>query len=196
MARVSWLGLVVASLLAGVVIVGFGMRVLDDRSGPPILIEDPRADATMVIAVHGAVASPGVYELAGDARVRDAVAAAGGPRPGADMSGVNLARRIQDEDEVAIPSMAPTRGPDLPTASEPADSIPPAVNSSGSRVNLNAATVAELDQLPGVGPVLAQRIIDYRDEQGPYQSADDLERVQGISARMVEELRALVSVGA
>lgn len=194
MGRVSLLGLVVGSVLAGVVIVGFGLRILDDRSGPPIVIEDPRADAMIVVAVRGAVASPAVYELAGDARVQDVLIAAGGPAPDADVAGINLARRVEDEDELVVPAVAPTPDPAQPAETDPAPSVPAEDVADDSTVNLNVASVADLDQLPGVGPVLAQRIIDYRDEHGPYRTADDLEAVQGISARMVDELRALVSV--
>ena len=195
MARVSWVLILLVSAVAGMVLVGFGLVLFDDRAGPPIIIEDPRADATVVVAVRGAVGSPGVYPLPADARVQDAVAAAGGAAAGADLSGVNLARRVQDEDEVVVPALPPTPDPDRPPPTAAPEPVATTPNPAGAPVNLNTAPVAELDTLPGIGPTLAQRIIDHRTAQGPFQSADQLANVQGISARMADELEPLVTTG-
>ena len=187
--------------VAAVATAGAIMTILDDRSAPPIVIADPRPDATIVVAVGGAVASPGVYALPGDARTQDALAAAGGPTDDADLGQVNLARRLRDEDQVMVAYVSRTPG----TAAGSASVVPAAAAVAVSTaaisppvepVDLNRATVAELDRLPGIGPVLAQRIVDRRASDGPFRRIEELAEVQGVSDRMVDALRPLVTVGA
>lgn len=188
--------------IAAVAAAGFGLVALDDRAAPPIVIEDPRPDATVVVAVEGAVASPGVFALPGDARVGDALAAAGGAAPAADLAEVNLARRLRDEDRIVVPILATTAtAPPTgtgSTANPPVASLtPPAIGTTAPAavVDLNSATPRELDVLPGIGPVLAERVVAHRAQNGPFRTVDDLADVQGISDAMVDELRSLVTVG-
>jgi len=198
------LTVVVVSVISGVAIASFGMRLIDDRNGPAIIIDDPRSDATIVVDVSGAVRSPGVYTLSGAARVQDALTAAGATLPSADLSSINLARRLQDEDRLVIPFLS---DPDATPASTQAGSVQVTVQPSADAIvrndepsttaliDINSAPVAELDSLPGIGPAIAQRIIDYRTENGPFESIDQLVEIEGVSARMVDELRPLVTVG-
>ena len=195
MARVS---LVVVAAIAGAVVVGFLLLRIDDRSAPPIVIEDPLADATIVVAVEGAVASPGVYPLPADARAQDALDAAGGPAADADLAAVNPARRLEDQARLVVPRLG-SDGAGAVVAAEEAPAGPTAAVAAApdaaAPIDVNAASAAELDALPGIGPVLAQRIVDYRREHGPYGTIDELANVEGISPRMVGELRPLVTVG-
>lgn len=197
----------VVGAIAAVAVVSFGFSLLDQRGGPPIVIDDPRGEATIVVAIAGAVASPGVYALAGDARTGDALAAAGGPLADADLAAINPARRLADEERVLVPRLEPAAsvgGPPAPPASagddppaEPAAvAADPNSAAAATPIDLNTATVAELETLPEIGPVLAGRIVDYRTERGPFRAVEELIGVQGVSARTVEALRALVTVGA
>ena len=145
---------------------------------------DVEESATLVVHVDGAVASPGLYELPEGSRVGDAVSAAGGLVDGADTSSLNLAELLADGTKV----MVPLEGQDAP---------PPATESTGQGdglVNINSATVEELDELPGVGEKTAQAIVDDREENGPFASPEDLMRVSGIGEKKFERLEAMVCV--
>jgi len=196
MSRVAW-GAIGA--LVGVAVVAFALLVYDEQAAPPIVIEDPRPDATIAVSVEGAVATPGVYALRGDARVNDALAAAGGTVAGADLSRVNLAQRLRDEERVIVPGRAPTRvaGPNSAKAEGAAGAPAPRPSqvTADHLVNINTASAAELEALPRIGTTLAQRIVAYRDEHGPFRTVDELAEVKGISAATVDQLRPLISVG-
>ena len=152
---------------------------LADASG--VAGEDVSA-GVLYVHVSGAVARPGLYRLEGGARLVDAVAAAGGFADDADDAGVNLARPISDGEQIVVPVVG---------------QAPPVASGSGgtagdARVNLNTATVAELDTLPRVGPAIAQRIIDWRDANGRFAAVEDLLSVPGIGEKMLESIRPLV----
>ena len=197
--------IVLVTGVAALGLAGVAWLAYDDGSAPPIVIADPRPDATIVVQVEGAVAVPGVYPLAADARAQDALAAAGGAVADADLGALNLARRLRDEDLILVPRVAPVApvstaasavNPTLdPTESAPAPvPAPPAAVAAGT-IDLNRASASELDLLPEIGPVLAQRIVDHRTANGPFHSVDDLSELPGISERMVDQLRPLVTVG-
>ena len=186
----------ILAAVAAVLLVGGAVRVLDDRSAPPIVIRDPALATEIVVVVEGAVATPGVYTLPVDARYQDAVAAAGGLTPDADIASVNMARRVRDEDRIVVPVRG-VGGGAVPEGGAGAQPLPPELSPapSAGRIDLNSATAAQLDELPGIGEVLAQRIVGHREANGPFQSVDDLSALQGISRRLVDELRPLVTVG-
>lgn len=146
----------------------------------------------VVVYVAGAVVRPGVYELAAGSRVVDALRAAGGLAPSADPSTLNLAQRLADGERIYVPR----RGETPPPAQGGSGGGSPQGSSSiGGKVNINAATVAELDaQLPGVGPVLAQRIVDYRTAHGPFRDVRDLLKVEGIGQKKFDSLKDYVTV--
>ena len=150
----------------------------------------PTRAPRVVVHVAGAVAAPGVYELAGGSRVGDAVTAAGGAAPDAVLDAVNLAALVGDGQQVYVPHAGETAGPAPPVATPAANAGPEA---SGP-LDLNAATEDELLALPGVGPVLAAAIIRHRDETGPFTSVDGLLDVSGIGPARLESLRDLVRV--
>jgi competence protein ComEA len=147
------------------------------------------ASAEVVVAVAGKVRKPGLVRLPPGARVADALTAAGGAEPGVDVSMLNLARKVVDG-ELILVGVTPSPGTTVPAA-------PPgggAAATTGGLVNLNTATVADLDTLPGVGPVLAQRILDARTAQGGFKAVSDLRKVNGIGDARFEELKDLVTV--
>lgn len=147
----------------------------------------------VVVAVLGTVALPGLVRLPPGSRVDDAVRAAGGVLPGSDPGLLNLARVLTDGEQVFVgiepPPGQPAPGP---APAGPAGGAPPA--SASGPVDLNTATLADLDGLPGVGPVLAQRILDWRTDQGPFTSVDQLREVSGIGEKTFAELEPAVAV--
>jgi competence protein ComEA len=141
----------------------------------------------LVVSVVGGVRHPGLVTLAPGARVADALAAAGGLLPGADAASVNLAAVVTDGQQIAVGVPGATGD----TGAQPSSS---SGAGGGAPVNLNAATAADLDGLPGIGPVLAQRIVDYRLQQGPFTSVDQLDDVPGIGPALFAQLRKRVIV--
>lgn len=168
--------------------VGFGLLfsavillvITPHTSQIPILLPTRLAEKVMV-HVSGAVLTPGVYPLEPNSRVLDAVQAAGGFTDDADQEAVNLAAFLEDEDRIVIPSN------DASTPQTPSE------NRSGV-INLNTAGVEELDQLPGVGLVKAQAIVDYRKKNGFFLSTEDLMKVPGIGPELFQQFEDLISV--
>jgi competence protein ComEA len=148
--------------------------------------EAPRA-AMLVVHVVGEVRRPGLYRLRDGSRMADAVRRAGGARPDADLAALNLAAPVVDGIQVLVPSRR--TGVEVPSAS----ANPGAGIANAPPVSLSSATVEGLDELPGVGPITAQKIVDYRTEHGPFASADDLDAVPGIGPTRIEQLRDLVT---
>jgi len=144
------------------------------------------------VYVSGAVLVPGVYALPWDSRVEDAVAAAGGGAADADLPRVNLAARLRDEQQIYVPGQAEAVTPVLPTAPPPASSTGTS-RTPGQKININTASAAELEALPGIGPVLAQRIIDYRQANGPFGRLEDIKKVKGIGDKTFEDLKDLIA---
>lgn len=181
-----------------------GAATPDDAGASTTESPDGAAHASVSVVVHvaGAVAQPGVVELDAGARVADAVTAAGGPAVDAEVAAVNLARVLVDGEQVYVPRVgesppgaaagAPGGGAGAGPPGEGVGAASGGAPAAGP-VNLNTATLAELDTLPGVGPVLAQRILDWRDRDGPFTSVEDLDAVSGIGPAMMERLRDLVT---
>jgi competence protein ComEA len=156
------------------------------ESAPPA--PGPTASASaapILVDVTGWVRRPGVYEFAGGARVIDAIAAAGGTRPGAQLQALNLAAPLVDGTQILVPK----EGAPLPSPVTGSGTV-----AAGGLVNVNTATAAELETLPGIGEVTAQAIIDYRTENGPFSSVDELLDVTGIGDVTLENIRDLVTV--
>lgn len=143
----------------------------------------------IVVDVSGKVRRPGVLQLPSGARVADALRAAGGVRAGADLTGLNRARVLMDGEQivVGVPS-----GPSAVGGAGGAAAVGGGGSSSAGPVSLNTATVEQLDTLPGVGPVLAQHIVDYRAQHGGFRSVDELREVNGIGDRRFADLQPLV----
>ncbi len=153
----------------------------------------------VVVDVDGAVAHPGVYELHANARVADAIDAAGGLASDANTTSINQAARVGDGEKVYVPREgeegAPVTGANLNggTAAAAGGGDAPGATASGL-VNINTATLAELDELPGVGPATAQAIIDEREAHGAFSTPEDIMRVSGIGEKKFEKLASLICV--
>lgn len=189
-ARRSRLGIgaaVVVVLVALAVTVGIGILRGSTTPTETVAISEATTDAAPITALYvhvsGAVVAPGLYVLDDGARVVDAVSAAGGFAESADTAGVNLARVLTDGEQLYVPAVG-----------ESAPAGPAVPDVAGGKVNINTADATQLDALPGVGPAIAQRIIEWRDANGRFTSVDDLLAVSGIGDRMLESLRDLVAV--
>jgi competence protein ComEA len=175
-----------AVLLAVLALAG---RMLASAGAPsvqpvaPLVPEAAPATEKLVVHVAGAVRRPGLYELKEGSRVSDAVARAGGATAKADTAAVNLAAPLADGIQVLIPSrIAGAAGAGAGGA-----------GGAAPRVSLSSATIADLDALPGIGPVTAQKIVDYRSQHGGFGSVDDLDAIPGIGPARIEQLRDLVT---
>jgi len=172
--------------------------------GAPVQLLPLPTPLPLVIHVTGAVIEPGVYALERGARVQDAIFAAGGFAQGADLKGINLAAPVEDGQQLTIPWLpatptAPPASSNLPTPTRAAASAAtdmPAGESAGTGlININTATLEALDTLPGIGPVIAQRIINHRDANGPFQSIEAIQDVEGIGPATYARLKNLITVG-
>jgi competence protein ComEA len=199
----------VSALLAVLVIVGNRLAQAGGASAPDVVapLEPVSADApesfraareTLVVHVVGAVRRPGLLRLREGARVADAVARAGGATRRADLAALNLAAPLVDGVQVLVPAHvavaggAPS-GVDGDAGGGSASTGEAATAGLGRKLSLATATAEELDELPGVGPVTAQRILDYRSEHGPFRAVEDLDAVPGIGPARIEQLRDLVT---
>ena len=178
----------VAAVLAVLVV---GGRFVVDRSAPPepkpaahALVAEAAPARKLVVHVVGAVRSPGLYRLDEGSRVDDAIRKAGGPRRKAALELVNLAAPVADGQQVVVPTH--DAAGEVGVGSSAA--MP------GGNVHLNSATLEDLDTLPGIGPVTAQKILDYRAAHGAFQSVDELDAVPGIGPARLAELKPLVDL--
>lgn len=176
------LGLAVV-LLLGARWVGHSGATAAPAANPVRVRAGPLARPKVIVDVTGAVRRPGLYRLPDGARVADALERAGGPTRNAYLEAVNLAAPLADGQQVLVPrKVATVAGGDAAAAGA----------ASGGPVSLSAATLEQLDTLPGVGPVTAQKILDYRTAHGAFRSVEELDAVPGIGPATIEELRDLV----
>jgi competence protein ComEA len=186
---------VLVALAALVVLALVGRRLADAGTAttaapPPSRLAQlkPAAPIRLVVHVAGAVRRPGVYRFHDGERVADAVARAGGSTRNADLSALNLAAPLSDGVQVLVPAAAPVEAGGPPSGTEAGGSASPV----GGKVHLSAASADELDELPGVGPVTAQKIVDWRTQHGPFRTLEDLDAIPGIGPARIEQLRDLV----
>jgi competence protein ComEA len=179
--------LIVALFLGGRYLAGAGAA--DERpAGVEPASGELQAEPAPRLIVHvvGAVRRPGLYRLAHGSRIADALRRAGGSTRRADLSLVNLAAPVSDGTQVVVPRR-------VAAAAAGDGGGTPAAGAAGGPVHLNTATVEQLDELPGVGPVTAQKIVDWRDQHGAFSSVDDLDAIPGIGPARLEQLRELVA---
>ena len=188
-ARASRQELGLLALLAGLVLAGAAFIYARTSSGPPPPIKVAVAQSVapakqLVVHVAGKVASPGVYTLSDGSRIKDAIAAAGGPIEGADVDALNLAALLVDGQKIVVPAVG--QAPAVASESSGAQ--------SNGKLNLNLATQSQLEDLPGLGPVTAGRIIAYREKKGRFTSIRQLLEVDGIGPKKFDGIKDLVVV--
>lgn len=152
----------------------------------PIIEQGQKTSGDLFVHVVGAVEHPGVYEFKSVSRVVDALKAAGGATDQAALDALNLARVLTDGEQLVVPTIEQATASAAPATGND--------SSVGALINLNTATAADLEELPGVGPALAKRIMDWRTSNGGFKSVDDLDAVSGIGSKVLENLRPLVRV--
>jgi competence protein ComEA len=195
----AWVKVIGGSVF-GLLVLAVVMIFRSDRGETIVLQVQPVSDPNVVrIYVGGEVVTPGLYTLPRGSRVADALSAAGGATNAGDITGLGMAAIVEDADQIIVPARQAVATPPpmmafagggatAASATQPAPSSP-------AVINVNTATAVELETLPGIGPALAGRIIDYRQANGPLKSVDELEVIEGISQRMVDEMRHLLTVG-
>ena len=159
--------------------------VVSPASGPTGASATP---AAIIVDVAGWVREPGVYEFASGDRVIDAIDRAGGPRKDADLTTLNLAAPLTDGTQIVVPKPGST------TSGDPGSSGTGSTTGGTTLININSAGETELEELPGVGPVTAAAIIDYRTQNGPFATVDDLIDVTGIGPSTLEQIRPFATV--
>ncbi len=179
---------------------GIGLVFLITRQpkGEPIKLAPPPTLAPLLVHVTGAIASPGMYALPAGARTQDALVAAGGLLPDADAGLINLAAFLEDGQQVWVPWKQavpePTeRGESIPNLPEGQPSL--ATPDPARPININLATQTELESLPGIGPVIAQHIIEYRQQFGPFENIEEIQAVNGIGDAKFDQIKDYITVG-
>ena len=190
---------VLLGVMAGFVLAGVLVFVSRAPSGEPITLEPAPTKAPIAVHVIGAVPRPGLYNFPEGARVQDAIDAAGGALADANLDALNLAAPLEDGKQLEIPYKSgsePTNNTstfDLPSSATET----PVSNNSGDGsqelVNINTASLEELDALPGIGPTTAQKIIDYREQNGPFSAIEDIMNVSGIGPATFEDIQNLIT---
>lgn len=177
---------IITGTLLGLLAIGI-LNFLSGRPrGTPIILLPLPTSSPIRVHVVGAVVEPGLYVLPSSSIVRDAILAAGGSLPNADLETINLAAPILDGQQIHIGSFQ--------EASSATPIATSSISSSSSKMNVNTADAPELEDLPGIGPSLAQQIIEYRQEHGPFISIEDLLKVSGIGPTKLEQIKDLIVV--
>jgi len=181
---------VVSGILFGLFVAAVIWVVSRNPSGEAVTLRPVPTEKPIVVHITGAVPRPGVYALPEGARVQDVISAAGGFLAEADKQFINLARVLDDGEFLEIP-YAEGFSPVIPTP------IPNIIQpgSDSDLININTASTFELETLPGIGPTIAQKIVDYREQNGPFVSNEDIINVSGIGPGIYERIKDLITVG-
>lgn len=189
----NWLG-GLSLVLFGMLLSAILFLVTSPPRGHSIELLPAPTPSPLIVQVDGAVAQPGVYHLPRDSRVGEAIAAAGGLSTTADQSAINLAERLKDGEKIFIPILNPhpTPGSVGPSSNNPSRStISPG---EPTPVNINEASLEELEKLPGIGSSRAQQIIDYRQAHDGFKSPDELLNIKGIGPVIFDQLKDLITI--
>lgn len=191
--------LFIFGLVCGLLGAGLVLLVARQPRGQPVTLVPPPTPPPVVIQLDGAVAQPGIYTLPAGSRVRDALQAAGGFVLAADPGDLNQAAILKDGERITVSEKSPAtatpfphntlRQPGLPSATRT-----PASNRQAKKINLNTASLEELESLPGIGPFYAQKIIDYRQAHGPFKNIEQVLEVDGIGPKTFEQIKELITI--
>ena len=177
-----------SGILFGLFVAALVWIVARNPAGEAVTLRPVPTEAPIIVHITGAVPRPGVYALPEGARVQDAISAAGGFLADADKTGINLARVLEDGEQIDIlfaegaSIVIPTPGVEV-------------ITSNSELININTASQFELETLPGIGPTTAMRIIEYREANGPFATIDDIIDVAGIGTGTFERIKDLITVG-
>jgi competence protein ComEA len=164
-------------VLIGLLAAGIIWLAASRPRGEAVTLLPTDTPGMLTVYISGAVATPGVYTLPEGSRVDAVVQAAGGFLPGAEQESINLAKLLEDGQQINVPGIVDTS------------------HINAGRVNINTATVPELDALPGIGPTTAQSIVDYRLEHGPFQAIQDIQNVPGIGPATFDGIKDYITIG-
>jgi competence protein ComEA len=189
-------------IFVGLLAIGVIYLIASPPRGESITLQAPPSPAPIQVHVIGAVMHPGLYSLPVGSRVQDAIDAAGGFSKDADPHALNLAAFIQDEVQIVVPQLTPTQNPTLilppntetesPGIPGRSPTLPPLFS---TLININTATLDELDTLPGIGPATSEKIIAYREENGPFLTIEAIQDVSGIGPVKFDGMKDLITVG-
>ena len=181
-------------VLAGFALAGIMFAVVRAPAGAPIELAPRTNERAVAVHVIGAVPRPGFYEFEEGARVQDALEAAGGMLADGNAEAINLAARLEDGQQLRVPYIGDPVGAGLFPGGDDASGSGRSSGSPGELINLNTATSEQLDGLPGIGPTVAQQILDYRDDNGPFARTEELLNVPGVGPATFEGLKNLITV--
>ncbi len=177
-----------SGILFGLFVAALVWVVARSPSGEGVILRPAPTEKPIIVYITGAVPRPGVYALPKDARIQDAISAAGGFLAEADKSQINLAALLEDGQQLDIPYIEGSS----PVLGTP---VPEVDTSTTELIDINIASSGELESLPGIGPTTAQKIIDYREQNGPFLSTEDIINVPGIGPGTYERIKDLITVG-
>lgn len=186
-------------VLAGFILAGAIFIVTRLPSGEPIALQPVPTKVPIEVHVIGGVVRPGVYSLPEGSRVQDAIDAAGGLLSGTNSNDINLAAKLEDGQQLKIGDVASVAGSAPQQGGSPFTVVPTQPGGGnpnlGDLVNINTATADELESLPGVGPTMAQNIINYRNQHGPFAQIEDIMNVPGIGPSTFDAIQDLITTG-
>jgi competence protein ComEA len=185
---------VLAGLLMGLVLAGTLFVVTRLPGGGPVTLDQPPTKAPIEVHVIGAVLRPGVYLFAEGGRVQDAITAAGGLVSEADVNAINLAAKLEDGQQLNIPYVGGASPTPFPTSVFRVLPGLGTATAAANLMNINTASASDLSSLPGIGPTIAQRIIDYRIAHGPFAHIEDIMNVAGVGVVTFDNIKDLITV--
>ncbi len=177
-------------ILVGALLFSLNKPEEKEEQSSSIFIEENTESIKVAVHIGGAVRNPGLYYLDPSSRVADAIQCAGGPTADADLDAINLASKVTDGLKIIVPSRV-NSGNELIAADS---GQPSGTSESGGKININTASAEELEELNGIGKVLAERIVSFRETNGPFKSIEEIKKVSGIGEKKFEAIRDLIVV--
>ncbi|HOP56425.1 MAG TPA: ComEA family DNA-binding protein [bacterium] len=177
-------------ILVGALLFSLNRPEEKEEQSPSLFIEENTESVRVAVHIGGAVRNPGLYYLDPSSRVADAIQSAGGPTADADLDAINLASRVTDGLKIVVPSRVNKENSMVAADSGQSSGT----SESGGKININTASARELEELPGIGEVLAERIVSFRETNGPFKSIEEIKKVSGIGEKKFESIRDLIVV--